>query len=144
MLHHFYYLCFNVHSLSLSSHILIVIFFFCSDMCFFFFFFFSSRRRHTRCALVTGVQTCALPIYQRHKTTHAAPPGGVVVPGKHTQNPPQTQLNLQQAHPPVRRPITIPPMTAETIQAPVTSSPKDAPPNRPCLFAVGAYGMVSR
>src|SRR3546814_7003766 len=24
---------------------------------------FSSRRRHTRCALVTGVQTCALPIY---------------------------------------------------------------------------------
>src|SRR3546814_15640549 len=29
-----------------------------------FCFFFSSRRRHTRCALVTGVQTCALPIYQ--------------------------------------------------------------------------------
>src|SRR3546814_19619226 len=26
-------------------------------------FFFSSRRRHTRCALVTGFQTCALPIY---------------------------------------------------------------------------------
>src|SRR3546814_3127206 len=36
-------------------------------MCYLFvcccFFFFSSRRRHTRCALVTGVQTCALPIY---------------------------------------------------------------------------------
>src|SRR3546814_6478382 len=34
-------------------------------MCFstsLFRFFFSSRRRHTRCALVTGVQTCALPI----------------------------------------------------------------------------------
>src|SRR3546814_9562514 len=32
-------------------------------MCVFhLFFFFSSRRRHTRCALVTGVQTCALPI----------------------------------------------------------------------------------
>src|SRR3546814_1775995 len=29
----------------------------------FLLFFFSSRRRHTRCALVTGVQTCALPIY---------------------------------------------------------------------------------
>src|SRR3546814_5058149 len=29
---------------------------------FFICFFFSSRRRHTRCALVTGVQTCALPI----------------------------------------------------------------------------------
>src|SRR3546814_3585185 len=28
------------------------------------FFFFSSRRRHTRCALVTGVQTCALPIFE--------------------------------------------------------------------------------
>src|SRR3546814_20649007 len=28
-------------------------------------FVFSSRRRHTRCALVTGVQTCALPIYHR-------------------------------------------------------------------------------
>src|SRR3546814_2269734 len=27
-----------------------------------YFFFFSGRRRHTRCALVTGVQTCALPI----------------------------------------------------------------------------------
>src|SRR3546814_13902845 len=31
-------------------------------MLFFSCFFFSSRRRHTRCALVTGVQTCALPI----------------------------------------------------------------------------------
>src|SRR3546814_3543817 len=27
------------------------------------FLFFSSRRRHTRCSLVTGVQTCALPIF---------------------------------------------------------------------------------
>src|SRR3546814_15230985 len=31
-------------------------------MSYILFFFFSSRRRHTRCALVTGVQTCALPI----------------------------------------------------------------------------------
>src|SRR3546814_13230990 len=30
-----------------------------------FLVFFSSRRRHTRCALVTGVQTCALPISTR-------------------------------------------------------------------------------
>ena len=29
------------------------------------FFFFSSRRRHTRYISVTGVQTCALPIYRR-------------------------------------------------------------------------------
>src|SRR3546814_2814408 len=34
---------------------------YCVFMCV-VFFFFSSRRRHTRCALVTGVQTCALPI----------------------------------------------------------------------------------
>src|SRR3546814_15132319 len=32
-------------------------------MLFFDIFFYSSRRRHTRCALVTGVQTCALPIF---------------------------------------------------------------------------------
>src|SRR3546814_11326914 len=38
---------------------------------FLFFFFFSSRRRHTRCALVTGVQTCALPISSRLATTHS-------------------------------------------------------------------------
>src|SRR3546814_7060545 len=31
-------------------------------VCSVYVFFFSSRRRHTRCALVTGVQTCALPI----------------------------------------------------------------------------------
>src|SRR3546814_1643697 len=35
----------------------------CFVICLCFFFFFSSRRRHTRCALVTGVQTCALPIF---------------------------------------------------------------------------------
>src|SRR3546814_7793176 len=43
-------------------------------------FFFSSRRRHTRCALVTGVQACALPIsrftaalaaYRAQQFTHA-------------------------------------------------------------------------
>src|SRR3546814_8342503 len=34
-------------------------------MSIFVFFFFSSRRRHTRCALVTGVQTCAFPISTR-------------------------------------------------------------------------------
>src|SRR3546814_6328882 len=33
-----------------------------------FSFFFSSRRRHTRCSLVTGVQTCALPIWA-HRTS---------------------------------------------------------------------------
>src|SRR3546814_12303214 len=37
------------------------------------FFFFSSRRRHTRCALVTGVQTCALPISARRPAIARAP-----------------------------------------------------------------------
>src|SRR3546814_6386979 len=40
-------------------------------------FFFSSRRRHTSCALVTGVQTCALPICQsrpRHQSRHSLSP----------------------------------------------------------------------
>src|SRR3546814_1242046 len=47
------------------------------------FVFLSSRRRHTRCALVTGVQTCALPIFHgrgaarlfRHRRRPARPPG---------------------------------------------------------------------
>src|SRR3546814_2440076 len=52
-------------------------------------FFVSSRRRHTRCALVTGVQTCALPIspptiaraFQRHS---AVRPCGVRLPSTST------------------------------------------------------------
>src|SRR3546814_500123 len=36
------------------------------------YFFFSSRRRHTRCALVTGVQTCALPIFGSFNFTVSA------------------------------------------------------------------------
>src|SRR3546814_17429231 len=41
------------------------------------FFFFSSRRRHTRCALVTGVQTCALPIYPSEGDGSAARKSGL-------------------------------------------------------------------
>src|SRR3546814_6111542 len=44
-----------------------------------FRFFFSSRRRHTRCALVTGVQTCALPIFVEAASVHAALPYGRLV-----------------------------------------------------------------
>src|SRR3546814_3631079 len=44
-----------------------------------FFFFFSSRRRHTRCALVTGVQTCARPISAPARTPI---PGGSYVVSK--------------------------------------------------------------
>src|SRR3546814_2090929 len=42
---------------------------FCSIFC------FSSRRRHTRCALVTGVQTCALPISFHRRGHHRDPRG---------------------------------------------------------------------
>src|SRR3546814_7567553 len=46
------------------------------NVCFVSFFFFSSRRRHTRCALVTGVQTCALPISShRRRCRRTARPG---------------------------------------------------------------------
>src|SRR3546814_12281883 len=44
-------------------------------MLFIRFFFFSSRRGHTRCALVTGVQTCALPILPPGRSG-ARPAGG--------------------------------------------------------------------
>src|SRR3546814_2242401 len=40
------------------------------------FFFFSSRRRHTRCALVTGVQTCALPIAASRRVASGASAAG--------------------------------------------------------------------
>src|SRR3546814_3628008 len=54
-----------------------------------FYFFFSSRRRHTRCALVTGVQTCALPICERRP---AGIPGqlfghGILLPSFDTPRP---------------------------------------------------------
>src|SRR3546814_8705592 len=42
------------------------------------FFFVASRRRQTRCALVTGVQTCALPIFA-HDPRHVAGPAPALV-----------------------------------------------------------------
>src|SRR3546814_3733227 len=46
-------------------------------------FFFSSRRRHTICALVTGVQTCALPIWAAHVGVHADRGRLLVTAGAH-------------------------------------------------------------
>src|SRR3546814_3662382 len=48
-----------------------------------YFFFFSSRRRHTRCALVTGVQTCALPSPEKVDRIYM----GCVLPGGLGQAP---------------------------------------------------------
>src|SRR3546814_14764840 len=68
------------------------------SFCVYLFFFFSSRRRHTRCALVTGVQTCALPISVEVALTEKqqeqglmfrkllAPDGGMLFP----MDPPRT------------------------------------------------------
>src|SRR3546814_3757129 len=55
-----------------------------------FVFFLSSRRRHTRCALVTGVQTCALPIFallsrpMPKKASQTAPPRGSRRPARYS------------------------------------------------------------
>src|SRR3546814_6962869 len=63
------------------------------------FFFFSSRRRHTRCALVTGVQTCALPIWRcvegRHRL-HRAGERGRTHDGRDDVGLPQ--ISEEQAH----------------------------------------------
>src|SRR3546814_20980147 len=54
-------------------------------MCVFLMFFVSSRRRHTRCALVTGVQTCALPISPGRRET--SPPDPPARPGRNRNGP---------------------------------------------------------
>src|SRR3546814_14411743 len=52
-------------------------------ICYFIcYFFFSSRRRHTRCALVAGVQTCALPICTLAEKLRA---GGAGIPAFFTR-----------------------------------------------------------
>src|SRR3546814_4376181 len=53
---------------------------------FFWFFFFSSRRLHTSCALVTGVQTCALPIFG-HRFGPGLPRAARVLGTQRTGNP---------------------------------------------------------
>src|SRR3546814_2751620 len=57
---------------------------------------FSSRRRHTRCALVTGVQTCALPIYviTGLDMRWLARFGGFLSPS--SDNPPARRFNAGQ------------------------------------------------
>src|SRR3546814_10316166 len=55
-------------------------------------FFFSSRRRHTRCALVTGVQTCALPISLRAGNPYS-PFDDDVTLNRYVENAPLEQTN---------------------------------------------------
>src|SRR3546814_20671410 len=81
----------------------------------FMYFFFSSRRRHTRCALVTGVQTCALPIWfpgkrpDARKASSAATTATVLDRNKateqrHSRLKMSTTLNTQYRRPVVRSP----------------------------------------
>src|SRR3546814_2742278 len=51
------------------------------------FFLFSSRRRHTRCAFVTGVQTCALPIYSLREARQVLP--GAPAQPRHREHAPR-------------------------------------------------------
>src|SRR3546814_3453696 len=67
-----------------------VVYFVFQSVLFCLFFFFSSRRRHTRCALVTGVQTCALPISTASPggTTRGTwPPGRTAAPATRSSTP---------------------------------------------------------
>src|SRR3546814_4277396 len=92
------------------------------------FFFFSSRRRHTRCALVTGVQTCALPIWSRSvsapsSVTYTSPCwNGLIVPGSTlmygssfiivTRSPRASRMAAREAAAmPLPREDTTPPVT---------------------------------
>src|SRR3546814_17870885 len=63
-------------------------------------FFFSSRRRHTRCALVTGVQTCALPISLSLEDADAADFAAALRRGRSAFDPPSATAArpLTQTH----------------------------------------------
>src|SRR3546814_6623681 len=56
-------------------------------ICLLIIFFFSSRRRNTSCALVTGVHTCALPIYQVAFSAHFGPLPPIHCPDRHRRCP---------------------------------------------------------
>src|SRR3546814_12215050 len=63
-----------------------------------FVFFFSSRRRHTRCALVTGVQTCALPIClpaMRNVKSKAVSTNSMPAPWQSPDTPPTARRSHQ-------------------------------------------------
>src|SRR3546814_4735727 len=64
-------------------------------------FFFASRKRHTRCALVTGVQTCALPIWLRIAgALHEAVPSSIrphAIGGPRVRLP-HARTNVQRRH----------------------------------------------
>src|SRR3546814_4172227 len=64
------------------------------------YFFFSSRRRHTRCPLVTGVQTCALPI---SREDYPSPKGESMISSGSRGPPGPKRVMLVDDHTVVRR-----------------------------------------
>src|SRR3546814_2682344 len=61
---------------------------------YFYLFFFSSRRRHTRCALVTGVQTCALPISGQRIPAQHRPADAPATGTMHLRQPAERQARM--------------------------------------------------
>src|SRR3546814_9168617 len=67
----------------------------CTDyMLLYIVFVFSSRRRHTRCALVTGVQTCALPIWLAYIKVNERAAGVDGLQSPIVKNIPEANLNV--------------------------------------------------
>src|SRR3546814_2399724 len=105
-------------------------------------FFFSSRRRHTRCALVTGVQTCALPIWDKAEAIVGSAnftKGGLgpnFEAGVHAKgaadNPFFVQVRSQiKAYAPLRLPIT--PELAESYRRQAKAAASKPRPKSPIL-----------
>src|SRR3546814_9003107 len=80
----------------------------CCSMVFHIDFVFSSKRRHTRGELVTGVQTCALPIFSRSSGIELALDGDLLRPGASLDDPGATEravraLRLDMSDAAIRR-----------------------------------------
>src|SRR3546814_364413 len=104
--------------------------------CLVLFFFFSSRRRHTRCALVTGVQTCALPISLSLEDADAADFAAALRRGRSAFDPPSANA----ARPPAQThgiTVAIPP-PAKAIGLPKVAGPGDD--NRPLVVIDAGHG----
>src|SRR3546814_5044830 len=77
---------------------MILLLFYFISVFFFSCFFFSSRRRHTRCALVTGVRTCALPISWLLPREAKCPPRPPLHPPRHQRPHRRSPPTPSQAH----------------------------------------------